>query len=278
MQIMEELVFLKLGGSLITEKTQRYTPRLSKLKALAHEIREAMAANPSLRLILGHGSGSFGHFAVREHLDATALGGSTDGNTGPNTRFWMGFAQVWYRASQLNRHVVEACHEAGMPVISLAPSATVTTAGDRIVSWDLSPLRAALDSGLVPMVYGDVVFDQTQGGRVLSTESLLWHLAHELKPKRILLAGLEQAVWADFPDRSTPIGTITPATLAQWTAAIGGSDGTDVTGGMRSKVIEMLDLVQAIPGLTVRIFSGDLAGNVARAVAGDSLGTLITCD
>lgn len=278
MGTMDELVFLKLGGSLITEKTEAYTPRLKKLAALAREIRDALGAQPTLRLILGHGSGSFGHYAVRAHLDASPPAVASMGRARTDTAYWNGFAEVWYRASQLNRHVVDALHEAGVPVISLSPSSAAVAAGGRITSWDLEPLRAALKSGVLPIIFGDIVFDGEEGGKVLSTEVLMRHLARDLGPQRILLAGLEEAVWADFPHRSLPIDKITPSTFATLGDKVGASHGPDVTGGMRSKVVQMLGLVAAIPGLSVRIFSGEEPGNVAKALSGEGLGTLIASD
>jgi isopentenyl phosphate kinase len=275
---MEDLVFLKLGGSLITEKTERYTPRPAKIRALAGEIRAAMTDMPGLRLVLGHGSGSFGHYAVHDYLNASDFPTATEGRPRSEIRYWRGFAEVWYRASQLNWHVIDALHDAHVPAISHAPSSAVTSSGGVIGSWDLSPLRAALESGILPLIFGDIVFDDRQGGKVLSTEVLMWHLAHELGPRRILLAGLEAAVWADFPSRTSPIAKITPSTFEQITDRIGESHGPDVTGGMKSKVAEMLSLVQSIPGLTVRIFSGEEEGNVWRALHGESVGTLIASD
>ncbi|MDP1544580.1 MAG: hypothetical protein Q8L87_01060, partial [Anaerolineales bacterium] len=63
----KEIVLLKLGGSLITDKDTPYTPRWDKLANLALEINTALDSNPNLLLILGHGSGSFGHVAAKQH-------------------------------------------------------------------------------------------------------------------------------------------------------------------------------------------------------------------
>ena len=56
-----KLVFLKLGGSLITVKDQPHTPRLDVIERLAQEIAAARSADPGLQILLGHGSGSYGH-------------------------------------------------------------------------------------------------------------------------------------------------------------------------------------------------------------------------
>jgi len=57
---------------------------------------------------------------------------------------------------------------------------------------------------------------------------------------------------------------------------VGKSTGADVTGGMESKVNQMLELVQKNPKLTVQIFSGAEPGNIVRALTGEMLGTLIS--
>lgn len=275
---MGELVFLKLGGSLITDKTRAYTVRTERLEALAAEIKSAIASDPGLRLLVGHGSGSFGHFAVKNHLQGLELPPKGGADKAGVEAYWRGYSEVWYRAAQLNHHVMEAMHKADIPTLALQPSAMVKAADGTIASWDLTTVRAALETSLVPVIYGDIVIDSVRGSTVLSTEALMIHLARELRPNRILLAGLEDAVWADYPSRGRPIARITPRSYAGVAGQLGGSHGTDVTGGMKAKVEEMLELVQRMPGLTVRILSGEQAGNVARALAGEELGTSLVSD
>ncbi len=275
---MDELVFLKLGGSLITDKTQPYTPKLDKLARLADEIKSSLAAAPSLRLVLGHGSGSFGHYAVKEHLPQANRSPDGTGPPGRPESYWRGFAEVWYRASQLNRYVLEALHEAHVPAISIPPSALAGVEDGAITRWDLTSLKAALEAQVVPVIYGDIAFDTVRGGVVLSTEVLIAYLAHHLPAQRILLAGLEPAVWADFPKRREPVKKMTPTMHGAPIGKIGASHGTDVTGGMQSKVAAMLRLVREIPHLKVQIFSGEEDGNVEKALGGQPLGTLVASD
>jgi isopentenyl phosphate kinase len=162
--------------------------------------------------------------------------------------------------------------------ISIPPSAGVHTKNREIVSWNLQPIERAISTGLLPVTYGDVVFDETMGGTILSTEDLFIYLARRLKPKRILLAGHEPGVWQDFPTRSEIISEITPSTAKEMTAKILGADESDVTGGMDTKVMNMLDLVQSMPEIEVNILSGLDPGNIMKAILGERIGTSICAD
>lgn len=262
------LQFLKLGGSLITEKLRPHTPRPEVLARLAQEIASACQEQPGGRLILGHGSGSFGHVPAARY--ATRQGVHTP-------QEWQGFVEVWRDAVDLHRLVMDALGQAGLPAVSFPPSACVTAADGKVIEWNLAPLQAALQAGLLPVVYGDVAFDCQRGGTILSTEDLFEHLAQALRPQRILLAGLEPGVWADYPTNTHLLAALTPASLEQ-AAAIGASAAVDVTGGMRSKVAQSLRLIQQIPDLQVIIFSGENPGALHQALLGAAVGTSIHRD
>lgn len=258
------MIFLKLGGSLITEKETPSALRAGVLARAAGEIAAARAADPQLRLLLGHGSGSFGHFPAKQH------------NTRAGVRSpeqWRGFVEVCQQAAALNRLVMDALHDAEQPALSFPPSASVAAADGAIGTWNLEPIRAALDARLLPVVYGDVAFDSKRGGTILSTEDLFAYLAQQLKPTRILLAGDEDGVLANYAKDPQLIPELTPATYAQFAAGIRGPAAPDVTGGMAGKVQAMLAVVQQNPGCEVRIFSGLVPGNIEKAIAGAPLGT-----
>jgi len=241
---MADLIFLKLGGSLITDKTGVEVVRPPVLARLAQEIEQARRAQPGLQLLLGHGSGSFGHVAAARY--GTRQGAQT-------AEQWRGFAEVSAAAARLNRLVVEALLAAGMPAISLQPSASAVCRDGRIVSLALEPVVDSLAAGLVPVVYGDVAFDEARGGTIISTEEIMTFLAAGLRPSWLLLAGETAGV---LDEEGEVIPLITPATFEAIRPVLGGSRGTDVTGGMASKVRGMLDLVESRPQLKIRIFSG----------------------
>lgn len=258
------MLFLKLGGSLITDK---HTPRAARREVIARiaaEIAAFRRAHPGESLLLGHGSGSFAHVPARRY-------GTIEGVR--DAEGWRGFAEVWRQAAALNHLVMEALHQAGVPALAFPPSAVVMADERRVATWPHEPLLAALQAGLLPVVYGDVVFDRRLGGTILSTEDVFAHLVPHLKPERILLAGLEDGVWRDFPRCTERIPEIRLQTWPALAGVVSGSAATDVTGGMVGKVTAMLDLIRAFPTLEVWIFSGEPAGAVEEALSGQPRGT-----
>ena len=278
---MKELVFLKLGGSLITDKTQPYTPKLDVIEDVALQVMTTLRSDPDLRLVVGHGSGSFGHVAASEYHTrdgffprSSPLVYRERDKTEEN--YWRGFAEVWYQASALNRFVMKAFHKMKLPAIALPPSGSVIASDGKVSIWETTSISMALAAGIVPVIYGDVTFDEVRGGTILSTEDLFGHLARALNPQRILLAGLEAAVWEDFPARTRRVETITPQTFTEISQGVGKAAGADVTGGMEAKVMQMLELVQQNSNLRIQIFSGAEPGMIQRALRGETLGTWIT--
>jgi isopentenyl phosphate kinase len=260
------LTFLKLGGSLITDKNTAQTARPEIIARLCAEIYNAWRANSDLQLVLGHGSGSFGHMSGRKY-------GTRSGVS--DQQGWLGFAEVWRDARALNQIMVEALSQTGLPVIAMPPSAAVTAASGKVATWDLEPMRSALSAGLIPLVNGDTIFDRDIGGTILSTEDLFFHLAPQLGADRILLAGIEQGVWIDYPACTELLEQVSPENYSQVVEALSGSAAVDVTGGMSDKVTQMLNLVKQLPNLEVQIFSGLHPGTVEQALSGQVFGTRI---
>jgi len=258
------MIFLKLGGSLITKKEQPQTPREEVISRLAREIVEARQDHPGLRLLIGHGSGSFGHLLAHQYQ--THLGASSEQD-------WIGFAKVWAAANRLNRLVVDALLEEDLPVISMPPSASAESQRGKIQKLAVESISSALDAGLIPIVQGDVAFDQAQGSSILSTEEVFLFLATYLKPSLILLAGIEPGVYKNYPSTEEIIPMINDKNIDEY--RIAPATATDVTGGMEAKVQQALSICRRIKGLQVRIFSGEEEGQVRKALSGAQVGTLI---
>ncbi len=265
---MRPLIFLKLGGSLLTDKTRPNTPLLDLLERVAEEISSA-TSRCKARLLVGHGSGSFGHTEGRKYGIRKGV---------KDSKGWYGFAATARAAARLNRLVTDALWEAGVPVFSVQPSASAVCRDGELLSMSVDPVSRALEHGLVPLVYGDVAFDLIRGATIVSTEEVFAWLAKRLRPNWILLASDVPGV---LNGEGEVIPEITPRIWKNLHEEVGGARGFDVTGGMHTKVASMLKLLESTAGVQgVRIFSGMEPGNLELAICSpsESLGTLLKAD
>lgn len=265
-------VFVKLGGSLITDKRHAETPRAEVIARLAQELAAARAAQPELRLVLGHGSGSFGHIYGQRY--GTRNGAQTPAD-------WFGFAATGDAAARLNRLVVAALLKAGVPAWSIQPSVALRCRNGVIEAGPEAVVEEALARGLQPVIFGDVALDAARGATIVGTEEIFHWLTPQLRPDLVVLLGEVDGIYTADPLRNPdaiPIPHLTPQTLAElgerWGedseagsargsgVRLGESYGVDVTGGMTGKVAESLAMIQAHPALEVVICSGLIPGHL----------------
>ena len=145
------LVFLKLGGALLTHKDQSASPRSAELRRLVGEIAPAWRER-SIRLVLGHGSGSFAHVAAQRS-------GFLERPDDP-----LAFAQVAAAARDLSALVVRALLDEDLPALMLPGG--LLAAGEDGAAVDLRTelVAGALARGLLPVTYGDAAPRRGLGG------------------------------------------------------------------------------------------------------------------
>lgn len=269
-----KVVLLKLGGSLLTDKEREATARRPVIERLAGEIARARAARPDLRLVLGHGSGSFGHAAAKRH-------GLTGGPARMPARgdLRAGIVTTRAQAVRLHRLVLEALASAGAHPFSISPSSCLVTDDGSVAHFDAAALEAALATGLLPVVYGDVVMDRSRRAAIASTETVLAAVAAGLRERgwvveRALWAGTTAGVWDEDGE---PIPVVRPGDSERARSAAGAARGADVTGGMEHRLGSALELARhGVPSL---IFDGTVSSAVERALLGGEVpGTRVDPD
>jgi isopentenyl phosphate kinase len=263
---MEDIILLKLGGSLITDKTKPFTPRLDVIKRLAKEIHEARTRG--VKLIIGHGGGSFPHKPAKDYRTNEGM---------INKESCKGISLVQDAASRLNRIIVNSLIEAGENAISVQPSAALITEQGRIKEWYLESVKEMLKHNLLPVPYGDVALDTKQGCSIISTEEILNYLAKNLGSKKIILAGIVDGVFTSDPQKDSSaklIKEINTNNYQEIKKYLGGSAGIDVTGGMLHRVERIFELTKL--GVEADIINGEKEGYLKRALFGEKgLGTVI---
>ncbi|MEZ4674368.1 MAG: hypothetical protein R2932_09010 [Caldilineaceae bacterium] len=213
--VAERPIFLKLGGSLITDKRQMEAVRPELIAQLAAEIAETRRQHPALQLVIGHGSGSFGHVhAAAWHSCRCGKRKRVDGlrsnrrwRRGSIALSWQRYWRPVYRLGDFNP---ERCY---------GPSKGP-------LRRDLQTTLVALQRGLVPVLYGDVLLDEARGGTIASTEEIFEWLLPVLHPQRIVLAGEVDGIYSADPlvdPTATRIAVVTPARLGTIQHGLGGS-------------------------------------------------------
>jgi isopentenyl phosphate kinase len=266
---LSELVFLKLGGSIITDKRRYETPRPAVIARAAKEISAALQTRPDLQLVLGHGSGSFGHFVADKYQ--VRAGGLQD---------WRGYAETSASVQRLNRLVVDAMLSEGLRVVALQPSASMRCHDGEPVEMAIDPAANLIQHGAIPLVYGDVTLDDARGCTIVSTEQIFAYMARALRPQRMIIVGEVAGVYSGDPQRDSIvrlIPDISSRNYAEVEHMLSTSFGVDVTGGMLSKIRTLFEVVKEQPYMTVRIITGRLNRLIEQALVDPNLreGTLL---
>jgi isopentenyl phosphate kinase len=229
---MSDRILLKLGGSVITDKKTDCAVNHDQLSFIASAISRAGTGG----MVIIHGAGSCGHpEAKRYQLDKGAIAGQTEG------------IAITHRAvTRLNDAVVEALSKEGAAAVGIHPLHAAVADNGRLISFECRHLEKMLMLGMVPVIHGDVVMDLSRGACIVSGDQLVRYLAAGLSISRVGLA-------TDVPgvlDGGHVVPEITRKMVPL--LQIGNSTHTDVTGGMRGKINELLDLADA--GIGSEIF------------------------
>ncbi|HJH32800.1 MAG TPA: isopentenyl phosphate kinase family protein [Methanosarcinaceae archaeon] len=255
MNALNDITILKIGGSIITDKdADDGAPNNSEIKRIAGEISKHHG-----KLIVVHGAGSFGHPQAKKY----ALNKKFDAK---------GALITHISVKALNHIVVESLANAGIDAIGVHPMGSTVSGDGRIAQMFIENIHLMLDNGFIPVLHGDVVMDTKLGTSILSGDQIVTYLAMQLGSARIGIGSAKDGV---LDDKGDTIAAITSSNFKDIKQYIGGSESTDVTGGMLGKVVELVRLCE-MSNINSRIFNAGTSGNVSRFLDGANIGTVIT--
>ncbi len=263
---MRDLCLVKIGGSVITDTHRANTPRIAEMRRLAKELK---AASAKKSIIVGHGSGSFGHVVAHRYRTNEGL---------VNRQSLKGAALTRHSAAQLSQIFIEQLLKLGVNAFHFAPSAGAVASNGRIVSWDVEPIRNALKSGFMPVVNGDVVIDTKKGFCIASTEEGLRYMAAKLKPSMVIVGSDTDGAFTADPNtekNARLIRLVTRKNIGRVRSYVGGSRKVDVTGGMRTKLEYVYEIARNT-GATCMIINANVPGRLQDAISGKRVvGTIV---
>jgi len=251
---LRELVVVKLGGSLITDKRRPFTIKRETLERVAGELREAYGER---KLVIVHGGGSYGHPVAKEY----GIGG------GLKSREQLtGFGEVRYWMTVLNSCVVRSLLDKGLPAVPLQASAFIIAENGAIRELFDAPLREMIGLDLVPVTHGDAVLDTGQGFSIVSGDLIAAEIAVKFDAERLVYALDVDGVYTSDPRRDPHAVMLREITEETAEKIASGTAGIDVTGGISYKV--KCALIAARRGIEVLIGSGEKRGNLKAMILG----------
>lgn len=210
-----EPIVIKLGGSVVTVKDKPYTVNREAVDRLSRIIYRNYEEGK--RLVLVHGGGSFGHTAV------------SDINQRKGILDLIDVSFVQYKMLELATIITGAFIDKGIP-ITLYPGHVLCR---KTAKCNFELLSEDLENGLVPMTYGDIVYDD-RGYTVISGDDLAFWISSALGARKIYFVTNQPGVLNDEGKVIKQVTNIDQVSDL-------GISGYDVTGGMRRKVHNALE-------------------------------------
>jgi len=217
------LAVVKLGGSVITEKTRPFTLRESNIDLFADKVLQLY--EEGVKLVVVHGGGSFGHPVAAKYS-------LTNGGFSRVKAY--GFAETRYWMSYLNLKIIEKLLSKGVPAVSVQTSAVSQTRDGHLYRFYADVVGLFLERMLVPVLYGDAVVDVSRAVAILSGDDIASHLAQALKADVLVYLMGSGGVYDRPPSRpgAKLLREIRPGDpLSQISES-----GIDVTGGLQHKL------------------------------------------
>ena len=257
---MKDVILVKFGGSIITDKNTPYKARPDVIRRLAKELKKIK----DFSIVLAHGVGSFAHTSAKEY----------GGKRGYKSKW--GIAKVARDAMEINRIVMDILIEEGLPAVSLRPMSMMITDAGKLKNNLFEIVEETLNQGLMPVVYGDVIWDKKWKSTIYSGERTLNEIGIYLKKKgfnvtRVIQVGETNGV---YDNKGKTIPSINRENWKNIQQYVFNSSRADVTGGMKHKIENALDV--AGKGIKTWITNGIIPHEFQYALQGKTIhGTII---
>ncbi|MHA2007685.1 MAG: isopentenyl phosphate kinase [Promethearchaeota archaeon] len=242
------IIILKLGGSLLTEKNKPLSIREDVATSVVQQIISAEE-----KIILIHGGGSFGHPLAKKYSISKGLNHSI-----PNQIF--GLTKTHDAMNKLNSFIINLFLEENFPVLSFQPSSIFLKDHVRILTKSIELIENALDLDILPILYGDIILEKHGSFSIISGDQIITELCKNLNKYRIskviFATEIDGIFINDIQAGNKRIKLATKLSLRELEdldlADLG--QKIDVTGGMLGKINSIKNIVEL--NIPVQLLNG----------------------
>ncbi|NVM36872.1 MAG: type 2 isopentenyl-diphosphate Delta-isomerase [Candidatus Lokiarchaeota archaeon] len=249
-----EIILLKLGGSLLTDKNTPFSLREEILESCLSQIIESKKL-----IVLIHGGGSFGHPLAKKYQISQGLNVSIKDQI-------IGLSKTHDAMNQFNSIIIKKLLEKGYPAISIQPSSIFIQDFNEINIKSIDPIEKLLDLGIIPVLYGDILLSKDDSFSILSGDHIILKLCESIqnfKISKVIFAIEEDGIFIkDNGDKKLALkltlNNLANIQLAELDQKI------DVTGGIKGKLEKIEEIVKL--NIPVQIINGIKNKNVLNAL------------
>jgi isopentenyl phosphate kinase len=165
------LVILKLGGSVITFKNKPLSANYKAIKNISKILKRLTTP-----LIIVHGGGSYGHYWSVKF----------DMHTEPAKYDPHGISTVHSSMLTLNIIIADALEKEGLNPYGISPSTFLNNG--KPYSNKIKELKKMTEHNIIPITYGDIVYVKNNKYSILSGDVLMTMISRILQPTKIIFA------------------------------------------------------------------------------------------
>ncbi|MCK5332677.1 isopentenyl phosphate kinase family protein [Candidatus Parcubacteria bacterium] len=264
--MIKNLIILKIGGSVVTDKkNDNEKINRKNLKRISQEIARARNEK-NFALVIVHGVGPFGHKLAKKFNLHKGYS---------NNSQIAALSEIYSSLRKLNTEVESCLKEQKINTVSFKQSSAWLLENKRLVHADLSIIKRYLDFDIVPILHGDVLMDTKLGFSVLSGDQIVTYLAKKLNAQKVIIGTDVDGVFSNDPKLEKDVRLIkTFSVKNKKDLNLTGSTATDVTGGMKGKIGELIELSKL--GIESEIINIVKPNILKRSLCGHrGLGTII---
>ncbi len=254
LKIKNEIILLKLGGSLLTDKNKPFSLREDILNNCLDQIIESKKL-----VILIHGGGSFGHPLAKQYQISQGLNKSVKDQI-------LGLSKTHDAMNKFNSIIINKLLERAHPAISIQPSSIFIQDFNEIRIKSIDPIETMLDLGIIPVLYGDILLSKDYSFSILSGDLIILKLCERIqnfKISKVIFAIEEDGIFIkDNHNKKLALkltlNELTNIELAELDQKI------DVTGGIKSKLEIIEEIIKL--NIPVQVINGTRNNNVLKAL------------
>ncbi|MEE9377183.1 MAG: type 2 isopentenyl-diphosphate Delta-isomerase [Candidatus Lokiarchaeia archaeon] len=249
-----EIILLKLGGSLLTDKNDPFSLREKILESCLNQIIDSKKL-----IILIHGGGSFGHPLAKKYQISQGL------NTSIKDQI-MGLSKTHDAMNKFNSILINKLLEKGYPALSIQPSSIFIQDFNEVIIKSIDPIEKLLDLGVLPVLYGDILLSKDYSFSILSGDQIILKLCERIqnfKISKVIFAIEEDGIFIQNNGNKRLVLKLTINDLVDIKLAKLGQK-IDVTGGIKGKLEKIEEILKL--NIPVQIINGIKNKNILKAL------------